>query len=261
METRAADIGSLQETAGGGFRDARGEGGIVFDPARLRQADWRVFEPAQYAQAEPVGGEGGRGSAWFVVGEAGPAVLKQYRRGGWTRRLVSDRYLWLGRQRVRSLREFALLRKLHEAGLPVPAPIAAGWRRAGLAYRASLLTQRLAGVDSFVSSVRTRRAAAPWAAVGAIIARFHRCGLRHADLNAHNLLVDGEDDVFLIDWDKAREEAGPGAWCEGVLARLERSLRKQLPELEACVIGEGMQRLRAAHAAGLRATSAAGETR
>jgi 3-deoxy-D-manno-octulosonic acid kinase len=252
METRAADIGSLQETAGGGFRDARGEGGIVFDPARLRQADWRVFEPATYAHAEPVGGAGGRGSAWFVDGDAGPAVLKHYRRGGWMARVSDDAYLWLGRERVRSLREFILLRKMHEAGLPVPAPIAAGWRRSGLAYRASLLTQRLAGVESFVASVQRRGADAPWAAVGAIVARFHRCGLRHADLNAHNLLVDADDGVYVIDWDKATEEAGAGAWCDEVLARLERSLRKQLPGLDAAVLADGMQRLRAAHAAGLR---------
>jgi 3-deoxy-D-manno-octulosonic acid kinase len=260
METRAADIGSLQETAGGGFRDARGEGGIVFDPARLRQADWRVFEPAQYAQAEPVGGAGGRGSAWFVVGEAGPAVLKHYRRGGWMARVSRDAYLWRGREHVRSLREFALLRTMHDAGLPVPAPLAAGWRRAGLAYRASLLTQRLAGVDSFVASVRQRGAAAPWDAVGAVVARFHARGLRHADLNAHNVLLDATDAVFVIDWDKATREAGAGAWCDGVLARLERSLRKQLPEVDAAVLADGMRRLRAAHAAALRAAASAGGT-
>jgi hypothetical protein len=38
-----------------------------------------------------------------------------------------------------------------------------------------------------------------------------------------------------------------------VLARLERSLRKQLPDVPPATIDAGMQRLRAAHAAGLRA--------
>lgn len=253
METRAADIGSLQETAGGGFHDARGKGGIVFDPARLRQADWRVFEPGTYANAQPVDGEGGRGSAWFVEGEAGPAVLKNYRRGGWMARFSADGYLWLGRDRVRSVREFELLRRMHESGLPVPAPIAAGWRRSGLVYRACLLTQRIAGVESLVASVRRRGRDAPWAAVGAIVARFHNGGLRHADLNAHNVLVDDDVDAYVIDWDKATTEPGAGAWCEAVLARLERSLRKQLPEVAAEILDDGMQRLRAAHAAGLRA--------
>jgi 3-deoxy-D-manno-octulosonic acid kinase len=252
METRAADIATQQGTAERGFRDARGQGGIVFDPARLRQADWSVFDPATYASAEPVDGEGGRGSAWFVQSDCGPAVLKRYRRGGWMAAFNRDAYLWLGRDHVRSLREFELLRRMHGSGLPVPAPIAAGWLRVGLCYRATLLTRRLAGMESLVASVRRLGRDAPWAAVGAIIARFHASGLRHADLNAHNVLVDGEE-VFVIDWDKATTEPGAGAWCNAVLARLARSLRKQLPDVPKATLDDGLQRLRAAHAAGLRA--------
>jgi 3-deoxy-D-manno-octulosonic acid kinase len=92
---------------------------------------------------------------------------------------------------------------------------------------------------------------APWAAAGATIARFHRFGARHADLNAHNMLVDNDEQVWLIDWDKARREGGPGAWCDAVLARLERSLRKVCPDVPAEEVGEGMQWLRQAHQRGL----------
>jgi 3-deoxy-D-manno-octulosonic acid kinase len=252
-ETRAADIGTMHRIAESGFRDERGEGSIVFDASRLRQADWNTFDHARHAGAEPVDGEGGRGSAWFVASEAGPAVIKHYRRGGWMARFSRDAYLWLGRERVRSVREFRLLDGMRGAGLPVPVPLAAGWRRSGLVYRAGLMTQRLAGVESFVAAVARRGLEAPWAVVGTTLARFHARGLRHADLNAHNLLLGRDDTVHVIDWDKARVEAGPGEWCERVLQRLERSLRKQLPDLDAAIIDDGMQRLRAAHAAGLRA--------
>jgi 3-deoxy-D-manno-octulosonic acid kinase len=135
----------------------------------------------------------------------------------------------------------------------VPAPIAAGWRRSGLVYRAALLTQRLRDVESLVDSVRRRGAEAPWAAVGTTLARFHRLGLHHADLNAHNVLLGIDDRVHVIDWDKGRRESGPASWCEAVLARLERSLRKRLPDLDATVLAAGMARLRDAHDRGLGA--------
>jgi 3-deoxy-D-manno-octulosonic acid kinase len=69
------------------FRDARGPGAIVFDPARLRQAEPAMLEPEYWgARAEPVSGQGGRGAAWFVSGDDGDAVLRHYRRGGFMAR-------------------------------------------------------------------------------------------------------------------------------------------------------------------------------
>jgi 3-deoxy-D-manno-octulosonic acid kinase len=251
MESRAADILSLPRAAVGRSRDGHGEVGIVFDPAHLRQADWDTFDPARHPGATPVDGEGGRGGAWFVDGEAGPAVIKRYRRGGAMARISADSYVWLGERQVRSVREYALLRTMRELDLPVPLPLAAGWLRQGLHYRCCLMTQRLRGVESFVTVVATRGAGAPWAAVGATLARFHARGLRHADLNAHNLLIGAEDALHVIDWDKGRVELVGGRWPERVLDRLERSLRKQLPRLGAEVLADGMARLRAAHARGL----------
>src|SRR5207342_2061293 len=143
METQAADIERLQP-----FRDAHGRGEIVFDPTRLRQAQRSLFEPGHYgADAAPVGGQGGRGAAWFVRGEFGEGVLRHYRRGGWMARISEDEYLWRGRARVRSLCEFALLRDMRGAGLPVPVPFAAAYSRSGARYRADLLMQRLVGVE------------------------------------------------------------------------------------------------------------------
>ena len=247
METQAADIERLQP-----FRDAHGRGEIVFDPTRLRQAERTLFEPAHYgANAQPIGGQGGRGAAWFVRGEFGEGVLRHYRRGGWMARLSDDSYLWCGREQVRSLREFALLREMRGAGLPVPTPLAAAYSRSGRFYRADLLMQRLVGMESFLELVGLRQANAPWREVGATVARFHARGLHHADLNAHNLLVDGGNEIFVIDWDKGRIESAPGVWCDHVLDRLQRSLRKWLPDLPDEVIVAGMRELRAAHAEGL----------
>lgn len=249
METSLAATATRQP-----FRDERGPGTIVFDPARLRQATPELFDPETYgAQAQAVAGEGGRGAAWFVRGEFGDGVLRQYRRGGLMASISRNHYLWLGEARVRSLAEHGLLMDLRSLGLPVPAPIAAAYWRSTFTYAASILVERIPGVSSFASLVLANADTAPWAAAGATIARFHRLGARHADLNAHNLLSDTEERIWLIDWDKGHREGGPGAWCDAVLDRLERSLRKLCRELPPAEIDQGMQWLRQAHQRGLSA--------
>lgn len=209
------------------FRDARGPGTIVFDPARLRQAGPALLDPAHYGggSAQPVS-SGGRGAAWFVRGGFGDAVLRHYRRGGLAAKLSRDRYLWLGESRVRSLQEFRLLGELRAQGLPVPAPLLAGYWRQGLGYRAAILVERIADVRALADWLGPRADAAPWEAVGTMLARFHRAGVEHADLNAHNVLVDGAGRPWLIDFDRGRRRAPADAWRQANLDRLARSMAK-----------------------------------
>jgi 3-deoxy-D-manno-octulosonic acid kinase len=228
------------------FRDAGGEGSIVFDAGRVRQASPALFDPHAYGTgARPVRGAGGRGAAWFVDGEFGAGVLRHYRRGGWAARASKDGYLWQGKARVRSLMEFQMLRRLRAFGLPVPAPIAAWYLRRGWRYRAALLVERIPGASSLVEAVNAGDA--PWAAVGAAIARCHRHHAHHVDLNANNIVLDRERQPWLIDWDRGRIESAPGAWMQRVLDRLQRSLLKECATVPAARLVEGMAALRAAH--------------
>ncbi|KFN47681.1 3-deoxy-D-manno-octulosonic acid kinase [Arenimonas metalli] len=207
------------------FRDARGQGTIVFDPARVQQATPALFDPAAYgAQARPVQA-GGRGAAWFVAGAFGEAVLRHYRRGGLVARLSRETYLWRGADAVRSFAEFRLLAAMHAEGLPVPAPLAAACWRRGLGYRAALLVQRIPSVRALAEWLGEAADAAPWEAIGAMLARFHAAGIHHADLNAHNILVDAAGTPWLIDFDRGRRRV-PGAWRQANLRRLARSLEK-----------------------------------
>lgn len=233
------------------FRDADGEGSIVFDPARLRQATRALFDPAAHGEsARPVQGRGGRGAAWFVDGEFGAGVLRQYRRGGWAARASRDGYLWQGEARVRSIAEFRLLRRLRAFGLPVPAPIAAFYLRRGWRYRAAILVERIEGARPMVAAVDAGDA--PWGEIGGAIAACHRHGAHHADLNANNILLDPDARPWLIDWDRGRIEAA-GAWQARVLDRLQRSLEKECASVPAARLEQGMAALRLAHDAGLRA--------
>jgi 3-deoxy-D-manno-octulosonic acid kinase len=207
------------------FRDDRGEGAIVFDPARLRQASPDMLDVGHYGAAAEAVQAGGRGAAWFVRAGTVEGVLRRYRRGGMAARFSGDRYLWLGEARVRSLAEFRLLSELRAEGLPVPAPLLAGYWRRGFGYRAAILVERIPAVRPLADWRAPGVGKMPWEAVGEMLAAFHRAGVDHADLNANNVLVDSAGKPWLIDFDRCRRRSG-SHWRAANLRRLERSLQK-----------------------------------
>ncbi len=191
------------------------------------RADEALFDPDFWsARGELTAVAGGRGAAWFVGPDSNPWVLRHYRRGGLAARISRDRYFWTGEDRVRAFAEWRQLHYLAQRGLSVPKPVAAFYRRSGWTYRCDLITQRIARTQALsaalASAALEERA---WRAIGAAIARLHRHGVDHADLNAHNILLDENAAVSVVDFDRGRLRA-PGAWAAGNLARLERSLTK-----------------------------------
>ena len=209
---------------------ARGTGwGLLYDPA-LVAAPGPGFIASLRAGAPAGLAERGRGAVVFVPAPEGEWAVRHYRRGGLVGRIVRDRYAWLGAERTRCYREWRMLAALLALDLPVPRPVAAGWRRAGLCYRADLVTQRIASAAP-LSSRLARGEAVDWRDIGAMIWRFHAAGACHADLNAHNIMLDAAGSPWLLDFDRGRFRA-PGAWREGNLARLERSLRKIASDAE-----------------------------
>lgn len=227
------------------FRDARGYGAILFDRTQLRQPEPGWFDPAHWGDAAQAVGEGGRGGAWFLQTGAGDAVLRHYLRGGWMASLSRDGHLWRGIQRVRSFSEFRLLRQLRAKKLPVPLPYAAWYRREGMHYRAAILLQRLQDVHAFATLAAD--GTAPWGPAGELVARFHRAGLDHADLNAHNILFDGAGRGWMIDFDRSRLRIPATGWREANLRRLHRSLLKRRGARSQAEVEAGFSRLRDAY--------------
>jgi 3-deoxy-D-manno-octulosonic acid kinase len=205
-------------------------GVMLSDPAlvgnELRDAGDRIFDPQFWqSRSQLAAVDGGRGAAWFV-GPSGHWVLRHYRRGGFAARIARDLYWWNGEAAVRSFAEWRLLELLSSRGLPVPRPVAASYRRYGLGYRCDLITQRLANTRSLTQVLKSSALQEEsWARVAAVIAQLHRNGVDHADLNAHNILLDDEGRVSVIDFDRGRLRA-PGSWQQGNLQRLHRSLLK-----------------------------------
>ncbi|MBP7371103.1 MAG: 3-deoxy-D-manno-octulosonic acid kinase [Arenimonas sp.] len=206
---------------------------MLFDTEKFPHPTEHQFSPSGYDDAQSVSGQGGRGGAWYVQTYAGPAVLKHYYRGGFLSKFVHKQYFFLGNERTRSFQEFNMLLKLSELGLPVPKPLVAFCKRGLFSYQAALLTVCLLDVRSLATAAQL--ADAPWQRVGEVLARFHRAGAHHSDLNANNILINQRGDIFIIDWDKCKLEQRTGPWCMKVLARLQRSLLKE------CVNGNQQQ--------------------
>lgn len=228
-------------------RDGRGIGAILFDREALRQAEMSLFAPGHWGErARPVG-DGGRGGAWFVDAPFGHAVLRQYLRGGLAAKLSRDHYLWRGANRTRSFAEFRLMRALRAQKLPVPRPIAAFYMREGVRYKAAILMERLEGVRSLADRALVAGRGAPWEETGRLIARFHRAGLDHADLNAHNILFDANGHGWLIDFDRGVLRIPATRWRERNLKRLLRSLIKLRGERSHDDVEKDYARLRRAY--------------
>ncbi|UPG93113.1 3-deoxy-D-manno-octulosonic acid kinase [Luteibacter aegosomatissinici] len=202
-------------------------GTILFDAARTAQVDADWFSPDAWAsrgalRAQP----GGRGGVAIIDTPAGEAVLRHYRRGGMVAALLGDSYLFTGNARTRSSREFRMLAELARRGLPVPPPLAARHVRQGLGYRADLITLRIPDARTLAERVADGAFNEVLASrVGELVARFHREGAWHADLNAHNILVNG-DGLYVIDFDRGRLRPPASGWRRSNLARLKRSLVK-----------------------------------
>ncbi len=213
---------------------------FLYDPAVIADVDAVLFEPDEWRRCGIVLGEAiGRGSTYFVSDGTHDYALRHYRRGGVLAKLVSDHYLWFGLSRTRPWREWTLLSWMCERGLPVPRPVAAQVIREEWRYRADLLTLMLPQCTPLAGCLRDKALSdGQWAKIGRCIRRFHEAGIFHADLNAHNVLLDEQGEVYLIDFDRGCRLPEADNWKEANLSRLLRSLYKVTKEAKEAAFSE-----------------------
>lgn len=206
---------------------AEAGGAVLFDASLAPAVGGAWFEPMYWRDRGALQAQvGGRGGVAVIDTPAGACVLRHYHRGGLVARVNRDRYLWTGAARTRSFAEFRLLAHIAALGLPAPQPVAAGYRRHGLFYTADLITRRIDHARTLAQMLAENRLDADLAReVGALVARFHREGIWHADLNAHNVLAAGSA-LYLIDFDRGALRRPAEGWRLANLARLRRSLVK-----------------------------------
>jgi 3-deoxy-D-manno-octulosonic acid kinase len=171
----------------------------------------------------------GRGTVLFFEHEQRELVLKRYHRGGLLGRFVKSSYIFCGLNRTRMWREFQLLASMRDLGLPVPRPIAVRCVRSSpMCYQGEMIAERIPNSRTLAEILCSESLPEKtWESIGLIIRRFHQHAIEHADLNACNILLTANGQVFLIDFDKSvMHNQRDHTWCLANLTRLRRSLNK-----------------------------------
>lgn len=206
---------------------------------RYNNVEIASFSPnmlnAQYWQEKNaiVGSAQGRGTTWFIATANAECdtknwVLRHYYRGGLIGKLINDQYIYSGFENTRAAREFSLLKTMSLLGLPVPKPIAYRVIKQGLIYRADLLSARIENANDLVGILSKNNINDElWFAIGQQIKAFHQHGIYHHDLNAHNILIDNNNKVWLIDFDRGEQRNKHDQWPKKNMARLLRSFQKE----------------------------------
>lgn len=204
-------------------------GAILYDRQVIREVSEERFDPSGWLHSEPVTAAlraAGRGNTMYVGNVPRQFVLRHYLRGGLAGRITRDLYLWAGENRSRPFMEWRMLAKMADSGLRVPRPAAARYVRFGPFYKADIITVRIPDVVPLSEYIANEALAADfWSALGAAVQDFHARGVFHADMNAYNLQVDKDGDLWMLDFDRGRL-LPPGPWQQKTLSRLHRSLQK-----------------------------------
>jgi 3-deoxy-D-manno-octulosonic acid kinase len=201
---------------------------IIYDPAHFPQGSSDFFDPEYWQRANCITGQAkGRGTTYFFHYQEQDYVLRHYRRGGLIGKILKDRYLFSTVQHTRPWQELHLLTHMKSIGLPCPTPVGAKIQRHLLSYRADLITLRIPQAQDLhhhlQSSPLTKEI---WQKIGRTIKRFHHAQIYHHDLNVRNIMLDDQDNIWLIDFDKCAIRKGE-QWKNENLSRLRRSFDKE----------------------------------
>lgn len=177
---------------------------------------------ALWFEAEPL--SGGRGTARRArVGDR-ICLVKRESRGGLSAKFLPDRYL----ASAPFEKEWAIAAYLADRRL-APRILAREYARSGPLLAVYSLFEYLPEADSLSDRLlRGQCRGGCFSLAGRGIGLVHRSGVLHADLNAGNILLSGDDSVFLIDFRHSVRMEGAPAPRErrGNLDRLARSLHK-----------------------------------
>ena len=201
---------------------------MLFDEEHFLEPTPEMFTGQYWQTQNAITGQAeGRGTTYFFKHHKDEYVLRHYRRGGLIGKVLQDQYLYTGLEQSRAWQEFKLLQHMQSLDLPCPKPIAAKVRKKGLYYQADLISTKIPGaMDLHHILLDSHLASDVWHKIGQTIAQFHNQQVYHHDLNIHNIMLDTELGVWLIDFDKCGIKQGDN-WKKSNMARLNRSFEKE----------------------------------
>jgi 3-deoxy-D-manno-octulosonic acid kinase len=176
---------------------------------------------------------GGRTSITAVRLEGiGSVVIKHYRRGGAIRYLIKQRYLKCGKTRCQN--EYELLQKVRSLGINAPEPIAFAYR-GHLFYQCWLVTREIKDHQTLVqiSCSNEEQARMVMKEVVKQVSMLIKNKILHVDLHPGNVIVDNQNKVYLLDFDKGGVfSKGKNILRDRYIRRWNRAIQKHgLPEM------------------------------
>jgi len=176
---------------------------------------------------------GGRTSITITHLEGiGSVAVKHYYRGGLVQYINRRKYLNLGKTRCQI--EYEWLQKVKTIGINAPEPIAFAYR-GRLLYQAWLVTREIKHHQTLAQISRTNEERSRMVMKEVIkqIATLIKNNIYHTDLHPGNIIVDNQNYVYLLDFDKGSFFKGEkNILKDRYLRRWKRAIQKhRLPEV------------------------------
>jgi 3-deoxy-D-manno-octulosonic acid kinase len=165
-----------------------------------------LAEPGEPPEdAPPLSGR--RGVRHALIHGLGRVVVKHYTRGGILGLFVRGTYLKTGK--IRSRIEYDWLSRVRKLGVCAPEPVAYVWR-GSIFYQCWLVSREIEDHQTLaaISLLNEDRAKRLLPVLRNQVSLLVKNNILHVDFHPGNVLVNERDEIFLIDFDKAR--CGPG---------------------------------------------------
>ncbi|MDW6002211.1 3-deoxy-D-manno-octulosonic acid kinase [Vibrio mangrovi] len=201
---------------------------VWYDEVLLSVSPELCFDASFWQQQDKIVGQAsGRGTTWFIQLDGIQGALRHYRRGGLFGKLVRDHYLFYNWDKTRSYQEFQVLEHLRKSGVNVPRPVAARAIKKHVCYQADLITEKIPNARDLVTILQENSLSDEvYGKIGREIRKMHDAQVNHTDLNIHNILIDEQEHVWIIDFDKCYLDACQN-WKSNNIKRLIRSFKKE----------------------------------
>ncbi|MCX7857831.1 MAG: AarF/UbiB family protein [Deltaproteobacteria bacterium] len=154
-------------------------------------------------ETEPYVSGLGRGRIKFISHEGQNLVVRQYLHGGLLRGITGDRYI----SSKRVINEISVLLYLKTKGFPCPEPYCALIKNGFGSKRLFLITKKIDNAVPFsqiLKETKGNRRARQILALACLVTRLFKLGVIHADLHLSNVLVANNNELFIVDFDRAK---------------------------------------------------------